>query len=116
MTTGKGASVSILTRDPIGTDQRDAGDRGGFHRERDEIFRFKVMDVTLAAGAGDGLGFQRQHREKIGQSPAAENWIEPFCQFRILRRDTGGIAAFVYCTSNMQGLAPLPEDPGFPLA
>ena len=83
-----------MTGDPIGATS-DAGDRGGFYRERDEIFPLEIVDVALAAGAGDGLGFQRQHREKIGQSPAAEHRIEPLGQFGILRRDPGGIAAFM---------------------
>jgi len=51
-----------------------------FDREGDEIFRLKVVHMTLAAGPRDGPALQRQHGKEIGQSPATDNRIEPLAR------------------------------------
>ena len=69
-----------LARNPVRPGQRHAGHRRRLDRQRNEVFRLQIVDVALAAGAGDGLRFQRQHAEIIRQPRAARDRIEPLPQ------------------------------------
>ena len=53
------------------------------------------MHVALAAGARDGLGLERQHREIIGEPAPARNRVEAPHQLGVLRGDAGRVAALV---------------------
>src|SRR6266446_10941626 len=76
--------------DPVGAGERDTGHSGGFDGQRREVLRLEIMEVRLAAGAGQGLGFHRQHRQKISDAPRAFLDIEPALEHRVLRRDADG--------------------------
>ena len=85
-------SVRIPSRDPVGADERDAGHRGGFDGQRGEVFRLEIMQVRLAASAGQGLSFHCQHRQEIADPPRALLDLEPAFEHWILRRDANRAA------------------------
>ena len=63
--------------------------------EGDQVFGLETAEVALAARAGDGLSFQRQHREIVGEPTPGGDGIEPGSKRRVLRGDAGGIAALL---------------------
>src|SRR5262249_45604997 len=91
----KAGSHSFLSRNPIGTRGGNLRHRGGLEGERHEILRFEIMDMRLAAGAGDSLNLERHHRKIIGQLAARDRWIEALGERSILSRDAGWVTPLV---------------------
>src|ERR1700738_2113170 len=89
------ASVPVLSRDPIGAGQRDAGHGGGFDGQRGEVLRLEIMKVRLAASTGQGLRLHCQHRQEIADAPCAFLDIEPAFERGVLRRDADRAASGV---------------------
>src|SRR4029453_2066360 len=87
--------LSLFARNPVRAGDRHARHGGRLDRERHKILRLEIVQMTLAAGARDGLSFKRQHGEIIGKAPAAKNGIKPRGEHWVLRGDAGGIAALV---------------------
>ena len=65
--------------DTVGADQRDAGDHGGFERESAEVFRFEIVHVGLAAGAGEDLDFGNGGAEPVGDARGLLHLLGKFC-------------------------------------
>src|SRR5262245_36300494 len=59
-------------RNPVGARERDAGHGGGLHGQRDQVLGLEIVQVRLAAGARDGLRFERHDRQVIGKLAAGD--------------------------------------------
>ena len=55
-------------RHPLGADERNPRDRGGLEGEGPQIFRLEVVDVRLAARAGQHLDFRGHGLQKAGDA------------------------------------------------
>ncbi|MBF4476353.1 FMN-binding glutamate synthase family protein, partial [Rhodococcus rhodochrous] len=47
-----------------------------FHRDGDEVLRFEIAQVRLAARPGDGLGFHGEHAQVVREATATLDRIE----------------------------------------
>ena len=52
--------------DAVGAGQGQAGDQRGFEGQGAQVFGLEVVDVALAAGAGEDLDLGRQGVEEVG--------------------------------------------------
>src|SRR5246127_4393328 len=91
----KAGSHSFLSRNPISACERNARHCRRLDGERHEILGFEIVDMRLAAGAGDGLNLEPHHGQVIGQLAARDRRIEALGEHGILSRDTGRVTPFV---------------------
>src|SRR6516164_1222621 len=70
--TPKARSHSFLSRNPIRAREGNPSHRGRLDGERHEILRLEIVDMRLAAGAGDSLNLNRHHGKIIGQLAARD--------------------------------------------
>src|SRR5512144_1123138 len=71
-----GLLTAMLSRYPIRPRERHARHRRRLDRQRHQVLRLEVVDMALAAGPGDGLRLERQHREVVGESAPGRDRIE----------------------------------------
>ena len=96
LSVGGGGSVRLfLPGYPIRSRERHLGHGGRLDGECDEILRLQIVHVALAVGARDGLAFERQHGQIVGEPLSRSDRIEPLRQLGVLRRDANGIAPLV---------------------
>ena len=87
------SGASVDAGDPVRAGERDARHRGRLDRQRDEILGLEVVDVRLAARAGERLRLEREHAQVVRDPAAAEHGVEARRELVVLRRDAGRIAA-----------------------
>ena len=76
--------VDLVSGDPRRAGQRDPRHRRRLDGQSDEILRLEVVDMRLAARAGDRLSLERQHTQVVGHALGPDRRIKSRCQVRIL--------------------------------
>ena len=82
-------------RDPGRARERHPRHRRGLDGKRDQILGLEVLDVRLAARAGERLGLEDHRAQVVRQPPAAELGIEARGELVVLRGDPHGVTALL---------------------
>src|SRR4051794_37761880 len=79
-------SERLASRNPVRPCERDPSHGSRLDRQRNEVLGLEVVDVRLAAGAGEGLRLERQDAKIVRDLAAAELRIEASVESFVLRR------------------------------
>src|SRR5207248_6671451 len=85
----------ILSRDPIRPRKRHLRHGCRFDGERHQILGLEIVNMTLAAGACNRLGFEGHHLEIVGEPPPRLYGIESLGKLGVLGGDAGRIASLM---------------------